>query len=44
MNQKEYWVYSGYLISLAEDNKTKIDGIKSALHYAKELAEKEKEE
>ena len=27
-----------------EDNKSKIDGIKSALHSAKELAEKEKEE
>ena len=34
----------GYLTSLAEDNKAKIDGLKSALHYAKELAEKEKEE
>ena len=34
----------GYLTSLAEDNKAKIDGLKSALHYAKELAENEKEE
>jgi hypothetical protein len=34
----------GYLTCLAEDNNAKIDGIKSTLHYAKELAEKEKEE
>ena len=34
----------GYLTSLAEDNKAKIDGLKSALHFAKELAEKEKQE
>ena len=33
-----------YLTSLAEDNKAKINGIKSALHYAKELVENEKEE
>jgi hypothetical protein len=31
----------GYLTSLAEDNKAKIDELKSALFYAKELAEKE---
>ncbi|CAN5472255.1 hypothetical protein BH18THE2_BH18THE2_34300 [soil metagenome] len=31
----------GYLTSLAEDNKAKIDELKSALYYAKELAEKE---